>query len=74
MEVDATDGRIYLPKELREKYGDQFRLVERGEQLVLLPVSDDPLAALREEFADVDKSVEELREDARASAIEDAGE
>lgn len=74
MEVDATDGRIYLPKELREKYGDQFRLVERGEQLVLLPVSEDPLAALREEFADVDKSVEELREDARASAIEDAGE
>ncbi|WP_248518077.1 AbrB/MazE/SpoVT family DNA-binding domain-containing protein [Salinarchaeum laminariae] len=74
MEVDATDGRIYLPKELREKYGDQFRLVERGEQLVLLPVSEDPLAALREEFADVDKSVEELRQDARSSAIDDAGE
>jgi bifunctional DNA-binding transcriptional regulator/antitoxin component of YhaV-PrlF toxin-antitoxin module len=74
MEVDATDGRIYLPKELREKYGDQFRLVERGEQLVLLPVSEDPLAALREEFADVDKSVEDLRDDARSSAIEDAGE
>ncbi|GAB3691818.1 hypothetical protein GCM10028857_29660 [Salinarchaeum chitinilyticum] len=74
MEVDATDGRIYLPKELREKYGDQFRLVERGEQLVLLPVSEDPLAALRAEFADVDKSVKELREDGRSSAIEDAGE
>lgn len=74
MEVDATDGRIYLPKELREKYGDQFRLVERGDQLVLLPVSEDPLAALREEFANVDKSVRELREDGRASAIEDAGE
>jgi len=74
MEVDATDGRIYLPKELREKYGDQFRLVERGDQLVLLPVADDPLGALRDEFADVDKSVQELREDARASAIEDAGE
>jgi bifunctional DNA-binding transcriptional regulator/antitoxin component of YhaV-PrlF toxin-antitoxin module len=74
MEVDATDGRIYLPKELREKYGDQFRLVERGDQLVLLPVADDPLGALRDEFADVDKSVRELREDARASAIEDAGE
>jgi len=74
MEVDATDGRIYLPKELREKYGDQFRLVERGEQLILLPISEDPLAALREEFADVDKSVEELRQDARSSAIDDAGE
>lgn len=74
MEVDAADGRIYLPKELREKYGDQFRLVERGDQLVLLPVAEDPLEALREEFADVDKSVRELREDARESAIEDAGE
>lgn len=40
---------------------------------MVLPVAEDPLAALREEFEDVDESVRELREDARASALEDAG-
>lgn len=74
MDVDASDGRIYLPKALREEYGDRFRLVERGDQLVLLPVAEDPLAALRAEFADVDRSVEALKREARSGAIEDAGE
>lgn len=74
MEVDAADGRIYLPKELREKYGERFRLVERGDELVLLPIAEDPLAALRDEFADVEGSARELRDDARADAIENAGE
>lgn len=73
MEVDAADGRIYLPKELREKYGERFRLVERGDELVLLPIAEDPLAALRDEFADVEGSARELRDDARADAIENAG-
>jgi len=30
MDIDAEDGRIYLPKRLREKFGDQFELVDRG--------------------------------------------
>jgi len=69
MEIDASDGRIYLSKELRDEYGDHFRLVERGDRLVLVPVADDPLAALREEFEGVEGSVRELRDRAR----EDAG-
>lgn len=74
MKVDASDGRIYLSKELRESYGDQFRLVERHDRLVLIPVADDPLAALRDEFEGVDKSARELRDEARSGAIEHAGE
>lgn len=73
MEVDAEDGRIYLSKQLREKFGDRFELVDRGDRLVLIPLDDDPLAALREEFADVDASVPDLRQDAREGALEDAG-
>jgi bifunctional DNA-binding transcriptional regulator/antitoxin component of YhaV-PrlF toxin-antitoxin module len=73
MEVDADDGRIYLPKRLREKFGDRFELVDRGDRLVLIPIAADPLAALREEFADVDESVERLREGARGEALERAG-
>jgi hypothetical protein len=43
-------GRLTLPQELREQYGDQFHIVD-----------------VREEFADVDASVAELRRDARGS-------
>lgn len=73
MEVDASDGRIYLSSELREKYGEKFRIVERQDGIVLLPVPDDPLAALRAEFEDVDKSARELRDETRQAAREDAG-
>lgn len=71
MEVEATDRQIQLPEELRERYGERFRLVERGDHLLLLPVSDDPLQSLREEFADVDASVLELRADAMESVGDD---
>ena len=74
MEVSADDGRIYLSKDLREKFGNRFELVDRGDRLVLIPIDEDPLAALQAEFADVDKSVAELREEARDEAIDTAGQ
>lgn len=73
MEVDAEDGRIYLPKELREKFGDRFELIDRGDRLVLLPVADDPLEALREEFAGVEKSADELAAGALREGLDEAG-
>ena len=73
MDVDAEDGRIYLPKHLREKFGSQFELVDRGDRLVLVPVAEDPLAALREEFRDVDASAEELKRGALDEALDEAG-
>ena len=73
MDVDAEDGRIYLPKRLRQKYGERFELVDRGERLVLIPIDDDPLAALREEVRSSEKSVAELKDAALAQALDDAG-
>lgn len=73
MDVDAGDGRIYLPKQLREKYGERFELVDRGDRLVLIPIDEDPLEALREEVQASEKSVAELKDAALAQALEDAG-
>jgi bifunctional DNA-binding transcriptional regulator/antitoxin component of YhaV-PrlF toxin-antitoxin module len=66
-------GRLTLPKELRERYGDRYHIVELPDGIKLVPVADDPLDALREEFADVDKSATELREGARETALNEAG-
>jgi len=66
-------GRLTLPKELRERYGDRYHIVELHDGIKLIPVAEDPLDALREEFADVEKSPEELREAARETAVDEAG-
>ena len=67
-------GRLTLPKELREEYGDRYHIVEIHDGIKLVPVADDPLEALREEFADVDKTAERLRAEAREAGLDEAGE
>jgi len=74
----ATDkrGRITIPKELRERFGERYRLVELRDGIKLLPRPDDSLASLRaaasEEFNEA--SMEELRGAALEEAHEQAGE
>ncbi|SEP96299.1 AbrB/MazE/SpoVT family DNA-binding domain-containing protein [Natrinema salaciae] len=67
------DGRIYLPKSLREEFGDEFELIDRGDRLVLVPVPEDLLEALRKEAGKSDKSAEQLKESALDEALEEAG-
>ncbi|WP_435195691.1 AbrB/MazE/SpoVT family DNA-binding domain-containing protein [Natronomonas sp. EA1] len=66
-------GRVTVPREFRERFGDHYHLVEVRDGLKLIPISDDPLAALREEFADVENSVQRLRGDAREGGLDLAG-
>ena len=73
MKVDAGDGRIYIPKEKRETYGDKFRMVELDEGIMLIPVSDEPLKKLREITSKTEKSSDELVKESRESMIEQAG-
>lgn len=62
MYVKAKDGKIKLPKEIREKFGKKFRLIECKDRIILLPIAEDPLKELRNEWKDVDKSIDELKE------------
>jgi len=63
-------GRIYLPKGVRDRYGDQYRIVELPTHVVLLPIDDDPLEGLQDAvgdaFADIDHDT--LSEETIASA------
>ena len=63
-------GRIYLPKDVRERYGEHYRIVELPTHVVLLPVDDDPLEGVREAVGDAfeNKSREELKTEALAGA------
>ena len=73
---DATlddRGRLTLPKEIRERYGDRCYIVELHDGIELIPIADDPLGALRDEFEDVEETAEELRERARETALDEAG-
>lgn len=66
-------GRLTLPKEVRERYGDHYHVVQLHDGIKLIPVADDPLDALREEFADIEKTAEQLREEAREAGLDEAG-
>lgn len=73
---DATlddRGRLTLPKEIRERYGDHYHIVQLHDGIKLIPIADDPLEDLRDEFADVEKTAEELREGGRQEALNEAG-
>jgi bifunctional DNA-binding transcriptional regulator/antitoxin component of YhaV-PrlF toxin-antitoxin module len=64
-------GRLYIPKEIREKYGDKYHIVTYEDRLELIPVADDPLAAVREAAGSLhDPDVEAIRADIEAEARE----
>lgn len=66
-------GRLTLPKELRERYGEHYHIIQLHDGIKLVPIEDDPLEALRSEFSDVEKTADELRRDARSAALDEAG-
>ena len=72
MEVDVSSGKLYIPKSLREKFGDHFEMVAMNDRIVLLPLSEEPLEDLRKEWKSVDKSKQELKRDALEEGIEEA--
>ncbi|MFC6874670.1 AbrB/MazE/SpoVT family DNA-binding domain-containing protein [Halobellus marinus] len=69
-------GRIYLPKEIREKHGRKFRIVELPSHVALFPVADDPLAAIEAEVGDAlaDKDLDELKVEAREKAAREVAD
>lgn len=64
-------GRLTLPKDVRERYGDRYRIVQLHNGIKLIPVAEDPLDALRDEFSDVEKTADELRKEACEAALDE---
>lgn len=71
-----SQGRLYLSSDLRKQYGERFHVVEYEDRLELIPIDDDPLQAVRDEFGGAleGESTEELREQALQRAKQEAEE
>jgi len=66
-------GRLYIPKEVREKYGERYHIVTYEDRIELIPVADDPLTAVRAASGELrEASIEEIREAIEAEAKADA--
>lgn len=73
-EVTLDDcGRLMLPEKIRERHGDTYHIVERHDSITLIPVTEDPLETLRDEFKDIEKTGETLKNEARETALDEAG-
>lgn len=73
--AEADDrGRIVIPREIREKYGDRYRIVELNDSVELIPLKDDPIEGLCDAVGDAfdGKSIAEIKREARDAAREDA--
>lgn len=68
-------GRVYLPKDVREKFGsDEFFLVTLPSGILLVPKIDDPLRALEEEGKKLPKAdIKALRKDIEEEAEKEVG-
>lgn len=65
-------GRLYLPRELRDRHGERFRVVDFPSRVVLIPVDDDPLGAVRDAIGEqlAGRSVAELKRESRTAVRE----
>ncbi len=66
-------GRLLLSKETRRKYGNEFAVVQAPGEIVLIPVSKNPLKALRIEGKKLpkDMSIAEIKKRAREHAMKE---
>ena len=65
----SQKGWVVIPKEIRELYGltpgTKVRIVDYAGRITIVPVPDDPVAALRGMFAAGPNLVRELAEERR---------
>lgn len=68
----SKGGQVSVPAAVRKRWGtSRLTLEDRGDELVLRPAPDDPVAALRGAFAGLGlPSSDEMRRRARAEEAE----
>jgi bifunctional DNA-binding transcriptional regulator/antitoxin component of YhaV-PrlF toxin-antitoxin module len=68
-------GRITIPKGMRDRFGERYRLVELRDGIKLLPRPEDPLEALRSAGSDElrEASMDEIRDVAVEEGHKQAG-
>ncbi|MGL5827237.1 MAG: AbrB/MazE/SpoVT family DNA-binding domain-containing protein [Nocardioides sp.] len=63
----SAGGQVSIPAEIRRRWGTLTVVIDdHGDEVVLRPAPDDPIAAARGRFATVGFTSDELRERARA--------
>lgn len=71
----STDerGRLYLPKKLRDRFGDRFRIVELPTHIGLFPVDEDPLSGIQGAVGDAfqDMDIEEMESKSRQRIVQE---
>ncbi|AEA46524.1 AbrB/MazE/SpoVT family DNA-binding domain-containing protein [Archaeoglobus veneficus] len=71
IKVDSR-GRLYIPKKIRGKLGNEVYLVEMDDGIVIIPKPRDPVKELEEIGKSLpDKSIEELRKEITEQAMEE---
>jgi bifunctional DNA-binding transcriptional regulator/antitoxin component of YhaV-PrlF toxin-antitoxin module len=67
----TRSGQISLPAEIRHRWNaDSVMVLDRGEYVVVRPMPNDPVAALRGIFAGAEPTTNEMRRLARQEEIE----
>jgi len=72
-------ARICLTKEMVDRYGKRFVVVPAKDEIILIPVPDDPIKALQEEGRKIPKGLtiadlkKLVRERAKRDALEGLG-
>lgn len=66
-------GRLYIPEEIRQKYGEKYHLVQYEDRIELIPVADVSLAAVRKAADELrEASIGDIQADIEAEAKADA--
>lgn len=69
-------GRVTIPKDVRDRYGETYRLVELDSGIKLVPIPEDPVVELRSVASDElrEAALEDLESAAQEEAREQADE
>jgi len=74
VDVDGR-GRVYIPKEMRDRHGEKFKIVELDSGIKLIPVSEDPIKGLKEAMNSAEGvEIENLSDEVEEAAKEELKE